>query len=159
MAGSPKSLRSARASTRRGILAGSGSLLLLSTTRLRADPAEMHDAMRKALGDRQLKEGRVALDIPALVENGNSVPLTITVASPMTVADHVATIDVFSPENPLPNISRFHLGPRSGKAEIRTTIRLATTQIIHVVATLSDGSCWLATAEVEVTTAACFDPT
>lgn len=106
-----------------------------------------------------MREGRVRLDIPGLVENGNSVPLTVVVESPMTATDHVASVHIFSPENPLPNISTFMLGPRCGKAEIKTTIRLATTQLLHVVAVMSDGTHWLATAEVEVTTAACFDPT
>lgn len=115
--------------------------------------------MRAALGEGPITEGRVTLDVAALVENGNSVPLVIMVDSPMTPADHVAAIHVFSPENPLPVISRFVLGPRCGKAEVRTTIRLATTQVVHVVAEMSDGSRWLATAEVEVTTAACFDVT
>ena len=117
-------------------------------------------AIREALGNGEIREGRVDLDIPPIVENGNSVPLAISVESPMTPADHVTTIYVFSPENPLPNVSRFHLGPRCGKAEIKTSIRLATTQSIHVVAVMSDGSRWLGvTPEIEVTTAACFDPT
>ncbi len=146
-------------STRRAIVAGTGAVLLLSVVPARAAPDEMAAAMRAALGDAQLRDGRITLDIPALVENGNSVPLTITVESPMTSADHVTAIHIFSPENPLPDISRFILGPRCGKAEIKTTIRLATTQHLHVVAEMSDGTRWLATAEVEVTTAACFDPT
>lgn len=121
---------------------------------------EMVEAMRHALGGGEIKEGRVHLDIPPIVENGNSVPLGIKVDSPMTAADHVTAVHVFAPENPLPNVSRFKLGPRCGRAEINTSIRLATTQSIHVVAVMSDGSRWLGvTPEVEVTTAACFDPT
>lgn len=145
--------------TRRSVIAGGSVIVLTLGAPLRADPGDMREAMRAAFGDRPLREGRIKLDIPALVENGNSVPLTIEVDSPMTPADHVRAIHVFSPENPLPDISRFILGPRCGKAEIKTTIRLATTQHLHVVALMSDGSIWLATAEIEVTTAACFDPT
>jgi sulfur-oxidizing protein SoxY len=151
--------KSGAATTRRSIVVGAGASLLLRIAPLRADPDEMREAMRAALGNAPLREGRISLDIPALVENGNSVPLTISVDSPMTAADHVRAIHIFSPENPLPNISRFALGPRCGKAEIKTTIRLATTQLLHVVAVMNDGECFLATAEVEVTTAACFDPT
>ena len=152
--------RSRSASTRRAVIAGGGATLLaLRVTPLHATPDEMRAAMHAALGDGPVSRGRVTLDIPALVENGNSVPLTIVVDSPMTPADHVRSLHIFSPENPLPDISRFVLGPRCGKAEVRTTIRLATTQVLHVVATMSDGSRWLETAEVEVTTAACFDPT
>ncbi len=145
--------------SRRTLLAGATALLVVHSTPVAADPAEMREAIRAAVGDAPLSEGRVHLDIPALVENGNSVPLTIRVDSPMTHADHVTSIYVFSPENPLPSVSRFILGPRNGLAEVKTTIRLATTQILHVVATMSDGSRCLATTEIEVTTAACFDPT
>ena len=145
--------------SRRAAIAGTGAGLACSITPLRATPDEMRAAMRIALGDGPLREGRVTIDIAALVENGNSVPLVIMVESPMTLADHVASISIFSPENPLPVVSRFVLGPRCGKAEVRTTIRLATTQVLHVVAVMSDGSRWLATAEIEVTTAACFDQT
>lgn len=145
--------------TRRTAVVAGAALLSCRITSLAATPDEMQAALRAALGDRPLREGRIIIDIPALVENGNSVPLTISVDSPMTAADHVTAIHVFSPENQLPDVSRFVLGPRCGKAEVRTTIRLATTQLLHVVAEMSDRTCWLATAEVEVTTAACFDPT
>lgn len=147
------------ATDRRTIVAGGAALLACRTTPVRATPTEMHAAIRAALGDGPLRQGRITLDIPALVENGNSVPLTVSVESPMTAADHVSAIHIFSPENPLPDISRFVLGPRCGKTEITTTIRLATTQLLHVVAVMSDGVRFLATAEIEVTTAACFDPT
>lgn len=145
--------------TRRFVVAAGGAAAMCLANGLQASPDEMREAMRAQLGDGPINEGRVGLDIPALVENGNSVPLTITVDSPMTAADHVVAIHVFAPENPLPSVSSFVLGPRCGKAEIRTTIRLATTQHLHVVAEMADRTRWLATAEVEVTTAACFDPT
>lgn len=152
--------RPAHATSRRALLAGTGAALLLArSTPLSATPAEMREAIRAEVGDTPISEGRVHLDVPALVENGNSVPLTIRVDSPMTAADHVTSIFVLSPENPLPSVSRFILSPRNGLAEVKTTIRLATTQTLHVVATMNDGSRWLATTEIEVTTAACFDPT
>ena len=145
--------------TRRQVVASGCVLVAFGGENACATPDEMAEAMRLALGDGPLMQGRVRLDIPALVENGHSVPLGIVVDSPMTAADHVSDIYVFSPENPLPNISHFKLGPRCGKAEIKTTIRLATTQLVHVVAVMNDRSRWIATEEVEVTTAACFDPT
>lgn len=149
-----------RSPSRREVVAGTAALVLATTLPAFAAPDEMQAAIREALGNAEIREGRVILDIPPIVENGNSVPLAISVESPMTPADHVKAIYVFSPENPLPNVSRFHLGPRCGKAEIKTSIRLATTQSIHVVAVMSDGSRWLGTTpEIEVTTAACFDPT
>ena len=146
--------------TRRLVSGGVLSLLAVGAqSSAFADMSDMTAAIRSAIGQRTLREGRIKLDIPALVENGNSVPLGIAVDSPMTAEDYVTDIYVFSPENPLPFISRFRLGARSGKAEVKTTIRLATTQHVHVIALMNDGSAYVVTEEVEVTTAACFDPT
>ena len=144
---------------RRTVIVGAAAVVVASANGGSATPADMEAAMRVALGAGPIGRGRVHVELPVLAENGNAVPLEIRIASPMTAADHVRSVYVFSPENPLPNISRFHLGPRAGKAEIKTSIRLATTQVVHVVAVMSDSSRWLGTAEVDVTTAACFDPT
>ena len=82
------------------------------------------------------------IELPELAENGNSVPLKLTVESPMTAADHVKAIYVFSEKNPVSNVVRFHLGPRSGVARVQTSIRLAATQRITAIARMSDGSLW-----------------
>jgi sulfur-oxidizing protein SoxY len=113
--------------------------------------------IREATGGVTPKTGRVKLTLPPLAESGNSVPLKVQVESPMTVADHVKSIHIFSERNPRPVIARFHLGPHSGRAEINTRIRLAGTQQVVAAAVMSDGSCWLGTAEVVVTAAACID--
>ena len=116
--------------------------------------------MDEALGARApLKQGRVRIELPELAENGNSVPLKISVESPMTAADHVKMIYVFSERNPVSNVVRFHLGPRSGEARIQTSIRLAATQRITAVAQMNDGALWSGGADVIVTQAACLDDT
>jgi sulfur-oxidizing protein SoxY len=116
--------------------------------------------MADALGkDANINEGRVKVVLPELAENGNSVPLRISVESPMTASDHVKMIYVFSEQNPIANVVRFHVGPRSGVARVQTSIRLAATQRITVIAQMSDGSCWSGGANVVVTQAACFDGT
>ena len=97
------------------------------------------------------------MDIPPLVENGNSVPLTITVDSPMTEADFVRAIAVFNERNPQPNVGTFHLNARSGRAFVSTRIRLGDSQIITAIAQLSDGSLWSGTAELVVTLPACVE--
>ena len=141
------------------MIAGVGAVVV-SGDRSAATSAEMQAAIREALGEGEIREGRVMLDIPPIVENGNSVPLGIFVESPMTAGDHVAAVYVFSPENPLPNVCRFRMGPRCGRAEIKISIRLATTQSVHVIAVMNNGTRWIGTTpEIEVTTAACFDPT
>lgn len=148
--------------SRRSLLAGAVSILVLpfSASIVAATPESMAEAMEEALGrGAALKPGRIKIDLPELAENGNSVPLKITVESPMTAADHVKTIYIFSEKNPVSNVVRFHLGPRSGVARVQTSIRLAGTQRITAVALMSDGSLWTTGANVIVTQAACLDDT
>ena len=104
-----------------------------------------------------VRTGKVKLDVPPLVENGNTVPMTVSVASPMTAEDHVKSIHVFNEKNPQPNIGNFYLGPRAGHAQISTRIRLADSQKIVAIAQLSDGSFWSASVDVVVTLAACTE--
>ena len=129
---------------------------------LRSDPASatpemLATAIREVVGGNVVRAGKVKLEVPPLVENGNTVPLTVSVASPMTEADHVASIHVFNEKNPQPNVGNFFLGVRSGRAQVSTRIRLADSQKITAIAKLSDGSFWSATADVVVTLAACTE--
>ena len=143
---------------RRQLLKATAAGLALSLTRVRgafATQEEMAQAMKTAFGDRVIREGKVLLELPKLAENGNVVPVTITVDSPMTASDHVTTIHLFSEKNPLPDIVEFHLGPHNGKARVGTRIRLAETQKVVAVATLSDGSLWSAAVEVVTTITGC----
>lgn len=148
--------------TRRSILAGSIALAMVPVTTRDAiaDADDLAAAMTEALGaDFKLNEGRVKVRVPELAENGNVVPLRVQVESPMTAADHVKTIFVFSEKNPISNVARFHLGPRAGQARVQTNIRLAATQHITVVARMSSGELWSTTAKVIVTQGACIDDT
>jgi len=148
--------------SRRTALAGAVSILVLPLAEgvAVAAPEDMAEAMAEALGkDAPIKAGRVKIELPELAENGNSVPLKINVESPMTAADHVKTIYIFSERNPVPNVVRFHLGPRSGVARVQTSIRLAGTQRITAVARMNDGTLWSGGANVVVTQAACLDDT
>jgi sulfur-oxidizing protein SoxY len=117
----------------------------------------MQDAVRAAIGEAQVQKGKVKLDLPPLVENGNSVPCTVTVDSPMTANDHVKAIHIFNEKNPQPNVISVKLGPRAGKASFSTRIRLADTQNITAIAEMSDGSCWSDEVFVIVTLAACVE--
>jgi sulfur-oxidizing protein SoxY len=122
-----------------------------------ATPASMQAAIRNVTGEAKLNKGRVKIDIPALIENGNAVPLTVSCESPMTQEDHVKAIHVFTEKNPQPNVIGVHLGPRAGRASVSTRIRLADTQKIVAVAQMSDGSFWSDEVEVIVTLAACLE--
>jgi sulfur-oxidizing protein SoxY len=117
----------------------------------------MAAAIREVVGEAAVKPGRVKLEVPPLVENGNTVPLVVAVDSPMTEAAHVKAIYLFNEKNPQPNIANFRLGPRSGVAKVSTRIRLADSQKVTAIAQLSDGSFWSDEADVIVTLAACVE--
>jgi sulfur-oxidizing protein SoxY len=95
--------------------------------------------------------------VPPLIENGNSVVLSVSVESPMTEAAHVKAIHLFAPENPLPGMMSVYLGPRAGRARVTTRVRVADSQTLVAVAQLSDGSFWSDSREVVVTLAACTE--
>jgi sulfur-oxidizing protein SoxY len=122
-----------------------------------ATSAAMADAIRALIGEATVNHGKVRLELPPIVENGNTVPLTVTVESPMTETDHVASIHVFNQKNPQPNVVAFYLGPRAGRANVSTRIRLADSQQLTAIARLSDGGFWAASADVIVTLAACAE--
>jgi sulfur-oxidizing protein SoxY len=122
-----------------------------------ATPEEFAAAERALLGGRTATPGGITIEMPVLSENGNSVDLAIAVESPMTAADHVRAIHILAERNPVPLVASIHLGPRAGRAEIATRIRLATTQKIRVLAETSRGEVWRADREVIVILGACVD--
>lgn len=152
-----------RGLTRRGVLrAGlaalpAGAALTLIVRPAEATPEAMREAIRKVVGDAEIRRGRVKLDIPPLSENGNSVTCAVSVESPMTAADHVKAIHLFNEKNPQPNVISVLLGPRAGRARIDTRIRLSDTQTVTAIAQLSDGSFWSDSANVIVTLGACLE--
>ena len=139
------------------MLGGVAAVGVAAPTPSHAVPGQMEAAVRKVIGDAKVQKGKVTLDLPPLVENGNSVPMTVTVASPMTEKDRVKAIHVFNEKNPQANVISVQLGPRAGKAEIATRIRLADTQKLTAIAEMSDGTYWSDTQEVVVTLAACLE--
>ena len=142
-------------------LAGSaaigGAVPIVTVRPAEATPAMLATAIRNVVGEAELHTGKVKLDIPPLVENGNTVPMTVSVASPMTPDDHVKSIHVFNEKNPQPNIGNFYLGAQAGRAQVSTRIRLADSQKVVAVAQLSDGSFWSTSVDVVVTLAACTE--
>lgn len=144
--------------TRREVIAAGAALCSLALVRpARAEPEDMKAAIHAFAGENQIKPGKVKFDVPPLVENGNSVQVTISVDSPMVENDHVRRIAMFNEKNPQPHIAVFHLGPRAGRARVQTRIRLANTQRVIAIAELSDGTFWSDSADVIVTLAACLE--
>lgn len=129
----------------------------LAAGNARATPAAVQEAIRRITGGAEPAKGKVRLEVAPLIENGNSVVLSVSVDSPMTAAEHVKAIHVFAPGNPLPNMVSAYLGPRSGRARITTRVRVADSQTLVALAQLSDGSFWSDSAAVVVTLAACSE--
>ncbi|MBM3533753.1 MAG: SoxY-related AACIE arm protein [Alphaproteobacteria bacterium] len=142
--------------TRRRFLAGAAIVTLLPLP-VEAAPDDLAKAIKEVLGSAKLNTGKVTLDIAPLVENGNTVPMKVSVESPMTAKDHVKAIHVFNEKNPQPYVLNAVLGPRAGRASIATHIKLRESQKIVAIAELSDGSFWSAGTEVIVTIAACVE--
>jgi sulfur-oxidizing protein SoxY len=139
-------------------LAGAAGIWLpLATGPASATPASMRAAIRKVVGEAPVTKGRLKIDLPPLIENGNAVALTVSAESPMTAADHVKAIHVFTEKNPQPNVVSIYLGPRAGRASVATRIRLADSQKVIAIAQMSDGSFWSDELEVIVTLAACLE--
>ena len=144
--------------TRRYVLtASTGLATSLLIPPARAETDELMAAVSAYAAGKKITEGKVKLAIAELVDNGNVVPITVSVDSPMTATSHVKAIAVFNEKNPQREVVKFTLGPRYGKPAVSTRIRLATTQKLIAVAQMSDGTFWSHTAEVIVTIAACIE--
>ena len=143
--------------TRRSVLLAGLGVAAIRIVPAHATPENMQAAIRAVVGEAPVREGRVRLDIPPLVENGNTVPLEVEVDSPMTQADHVKAIHVFNEKNPQENVISVTLSPRAGRARFTTRFRLADTQSVVAIAEMSDGSFYSAKADVIVTIAACVE--
>ena len=144
--------------TRRQVVwAGAGLAAYTLVSPAAAQTDELAAAVSAYAAGQRVTEGKVKIDIAELVDNGNVVPISVSVNSPMTAASHVKAIAVFNEKNPQREVVKFDLGPRYGKAEVSTRIRLATTQKVVAVAQMNDGTFWSHTVEVIVTIAACIE--
>jgi sulfur-oxidizing protein SoxY len=142
------------------ILAGLAAAPLLPARAADGQPAgSLAPLIRKMTGGAAVKPGRVTVDTPRLADNGHSVPLSVSVDSPMSATDHVRSITLLSERNPRPLMATFHLDPAAGRAHVATRVRLNGSQRVLAIAQLSDGSWWSGDAEVEVTESACLDAT
>lgn len=142
-------------SARRDVLAlGLCSLVLRPAA---ATPEALQAAVQAFSGGRAPQTGRVTLEIAPLVDNGNAVPVRVAVESPMSEADHVQRIALYTERNPQPDVAVFQLGPRNGRAVVATRMRLATSQTVTALALMSDGSVWQQQVDVIVTLAACIE--
>jgi sulfur-oxidizing protein SoxY len=136
---------------------GAAAASVLPAVKAFATVDDATQAVDKILGNQKAKVGRVNLEIPPLVENGNLVTMKVAVESPMSEADYVRAIHIVAEGNPLPNVVSFYLSPRAGLAAITTRIRLGDSQRVRAIAQMSDGSFWQGDAATLVTLAACTE--
>ena len=116
---------------------------------------DSEEAIKRFTGGKTPVQGKIKLDLPEIAENGNTVPMTVTVESPMTEQSHVTDVLIVADENPRSGVVTFHFSPASGVAEANTRIRLAATQDVIAVAKMNDGSFFMASKQVKVTIGGC----
>ncbi len=121
----------------------------------RADAALLAEAIKRAVGDSAMNEGRITLDLPEIAENGNTVPISVAIDSPMTDADHVKAVHVFAEKNPAADVASIYFTPSSGAAKASFRMRLGGTQNVVAVAEMSDGSLYTTKKLVKVTIGGC----
>jgi sulfur-oxidizing protein SoxY len=136
---------------RRGLVLLAASAVISKAV---ATADEVSALIHALVGDAPLKDGLIHLDLPVMVENGNTVAMSVSVADPPSP---VESIHVFAEGNPLPRVAVFRFGPRSGAPRVATRMRLATSQTVIAIARLRDGSCWRDSVDLLVTLAACIE--
>ena len=139
--------------TRRFLLAG-GALVPLAASDAHATPVQVEMLIRQLIGDGRVEKGKIKLELPLLVENGNTVAMTVSVDAPVGAVD---SLHVFAGGNPLPEVLRWKFGPRAGVPSVQTRIRLATSQTVTAVAKMRDGTFRQDSIELLVTLSACID--
>lgn len=147
--------------TRRAWLAAGSAgaaVVLLQPWAAHAEPSTaLQAAIDRYTGGAPVQTGRVTLAVDAVVENGNTVPVSVSVQSPMTTEQHVRSIALFTELNPQPEVAVFHLCPASGRAQVSTRMRMAKSQNVIALATMNDGSVWEHRVAVTVALAACLE--
>jgi sulfur-oxidizing protein SoxY len=144
---------------RREFVLGSAAVLtvaaLVGDAMAQSAPQGWEETMKTILGDAKATEGKLTMDLPEIAENGNTVPFTINIESPMTDKDYVKAVHVIATGNPQPGVATFHFTPQSGKAAVASRMRLARTQDIIALAELSDGKFVQTKRSVKVTIGGC----
>ena len=121
----------------------------------KADAKLLAEAIKKAVGDGAMKEGKITLELPEIAENGNTVPVGFSVDSPMTENDYVKSVHLFAEKNPAADVASVHFTPASGVAKAAFRMRMAGTQNVVAVAEMSDGTLYTARKLVKVTIGGC----
>ncbi len=120
-----------------------------------ADEAATEKSLMDFTGGKKPQAGKITLKAPEIAENGNTVPVTVSVDSEMTESSYVESVVLMAEGNPNPAVATFHFSPMSGEARATTRMRLAKTQNVIAVAKMSDGSVYMDKKQVKVTIGGC----
>jgi len=155
----PPSPRQAGLRRRRvlGAAAAAGLGLRLQAVQAVSAVPSLAEIERQWARGRPVTEGRVTLEVPPLVENGNTVPVRVRVDCTMTGTDRVLELALFNEKNPQREVLQLAFGPACPRAQADARIRLATSQQLVALARLADGSQWSHHVDVVVTLAACIE--
>ena len=153
---------SRRSMSRRRLLQSAGAWALVSPLLAGAPVAVAQEmpaipALTSFLAGRSPRWERLRLELPALADNGQAVPMRLTMAGPFAPGPVLKAIHLFSEVNPVPEMAVFEFPFPPPKVEIDSRIRLAGSQRVVAVAAMSDGALFAAAADVVVTIAACLD--
>jgi len=118
-------------------------------------PGDIQTVLKGLVGDVTPVEGRISLSLPETAENGNTIPYTVTVDSPMFDTEYVKAVHLLAPANPHPLIASFYFTPASGRASVTSRMRLAQTQEVMAIAEMSDGALFMIKRSVRVTVGGC----
>ena len=135
-----------------------GGFVALTVLPMAANAEPSNDAaelIKKFTGGKEAAKGKITLDLPEIAENGNTVPLALTVESPMTAENYVKEVLFVADGNPNAGVATLMFTPMSGKVEASIRIRLAQTQNVIAVAKMSDGSLFTERKTVKVTIGGC----
>lgn len=127
----------------------------VQASRAIAAPEDAAKIIAEIAGDASPVEGTITLTAPEIAENGNTVPVSVSVDSPMTEDSYVESVTILAEGNPSPDVATFFFTPASGVARASTRMRLAKTQNVIAVAKMNDGSVFTDSRNVKVTIGGC----
>jgi sulfur-oxidizing protein SoxY len=123
------------------------------------DPAVPNEKVARILkdlfGDRPIRRGHVALDMPLVAEDGRVVPVVIESDLPMTSARYVKGIHLIVDHNPDAHLAAFHLTPAVGTVSLSTRIKMKRTTWVRAILETNTGEVWAGYARVLVTLNGC----
>lgn len=139
------------------VMTGSASALFMTIAPLsaQATPEGALAAIEKVIGAKAPKKGKIKVILAEIAENGGTVPLKVSVDSPMTPEDHVQAVHVFTDGNPFPEVASYYMGPHNGKAFLSIRLRLLKTQNVIAVAEMSNGETFISRKNIKVTIGGC----